>query len=314
MKKINYILLNAAILVLAMSGCKQDPFNDIVSNERAVEAITIGGDFIQVGPAIVDREASKVSVRILVQDGIDFSQVPLNIISSYKSRVQPASGSAVNFIQNGNVVTYTVTAESGLKRDWTVELIPFTEEILGIYDIQDLVVFGGTGPEYNGAEVLKLTDNPDAWPDTDGPAAELDNTLTFEWGGVTPDGKTYGRIINDAGADGLYANYMYVADPATDVNHFYRTIPKGDGTWQHNYSNNTIDFIFDDGTTYTSVFHGPTTIMLGKNQENNDYIKVITDNAFDFTLNGTDDWDKIYSYYNRVVERPRRFWIDVKKQ
>jgi hypothetical protein len=299
---------------LALAGCKQDPFDGIISNERAVESINLGDGFVQVGPAIIDRENSKASVRVLVQDGKNFTSVPLDIISSYKSTISPQSGSAINFVASNNLTTYTVTSESGETRQWTIELVPFTEELLGTYDIQRTQVFGGTGPEYNGAAVLQFTDKPWDWSDTDGPDKELDNKLTFEWGGVTTDGKTYGPFTNSAGTDGLYANYVFTADPQTDVNHFYRTMPKGTGTWQHDYANNVINFVFDDGTTYTCVFRGAGTLTLGKDQNGNDYTKTITDNSFDFTLNGVDDWNKIYSDYDKFVERPRRFWIDVKKE
>jgi hypothetical protein len=314
MKRYYHIIMIAVTLVAA--SCVNDDYylKDIKSNERAIVEVAVGGDFVQVGPALIDRAAAKISVRVLVQEGKDFTNVPLGITSSHKSNVSPSSGSVINFASNGNVATYTVTSETGEKRDWTIVLIPFTEEILGTYDIQDLVLFGGTGPEWNGGAVLKLTDKPWIWPETDGPAAELDNTLTFEWGGVTADGKTFGAITNDAGVDGLYADYQYVLDPATDVNHFYRTIPKGVGTWQHDYTSNTINFVFDDGTTYSSVFRGPGTLTLGKDQDGNDYTKTITDNSFDFTLNGTDDWGNIYKDYDKFVKRPRRFWIDVKRQ
>ena len=304
--KINSILCMLAALLA--SSCTQDPYDGIVSHERAVEAVSLGDGFVQVGPAVIDRTTNKASVQVLMEDGIDLSKVKVLIQSSYKSKIAPASGEVINFEGNNNQFTYTVTAESGEKREWTVELVPFTEEILGSYNIQQLVVYGGTGPEYGGGAVMKLTDKPWDWPDTDGPSVEEDNVLTFEFTGVTSDGKTYGTITNNAGTDGLYADYQFIADPATDVNYFYRTIPKGTGTWQHDYVNNKINFVFDDGTTYSSSFIGASTIDLG-----NGLSKTITDNSFDFTLYGVDDWNKIYSDYDKFVRRPRRFWIDVKK-
>lgn len=301
----SYVCL--VLILAALSGCEKDPFEGIVSNERAIMSFSLQNG--QMGPAIIDRANSRVTVNVLVEEGTDLSSIVPNILPSYKATVSPAQGEPVNFAANNNQVTYTVTSESGQTREWTVELIPFTETLLGTYDITSLVVYGGTGPEYGGGGVLNLTDKPWAWPETGGPAAELDNVLTFEFSGVTEDGNTYGTVTNDAGADGEYADFQFVMNPQTDVNHYYRKIPKGEGTWERNYANNTVTFTFADGSTATGTFTGPGTESLGNNLS-----KTVTDNAFVFTLNGTDDWDNIYSDYDKFVKKPRKFWIDVKKR
>jgi hypothetical protein len=297
-----------AVWVLVLSGCQKDPFDDVVSHERSLETITLGGDLVQVGPATIDRAAGKAQVRVLMEEGTDLSDVALNIMASYKSTLSPASGTSIDFKANNNQYTYTVTSESGEVRSWVVELVPFTEEVLGTYDVQGLVVYGGTGPEYGGGAVMNLTDKPWVWPATGGPEAELDNVLTFAFGGVTADGKTFGTVTNAAGDDGAYANFLF-ANPATDVNHFYRAIPEGVGTWQHDYTNNTISFVFADGHTVTGKLIGAGTIDVGYDKS-----KTVTDEAFEFTLNGVDDWDNIYSDYDKFVKKPRRFWIDVKRR
>lgn len=310
MKKITRIFYTLPIAVaFVLGGCEKDPFEDIVSHERSIEIVTLGGDLVQVGPAVIDRTTGKASVKVLMEEGTDLSNVKINLMSSYKSNASPASGSVLNFEDNNNQQTFTITAESGESREWIVELVPFTEELLGTFDVNGLVVWGGTGPEWGGGAVLNMTDKPWVWPAEDGPAAELDNALTFTYEGVTEDGRTYGKVINDAGADELYANFLFVGDPQTDVNHFYRTIPKGEGTWFHDYSNNTVTFKFSDGTTKTGKFIGASTIDVGY-----DKTKIVTDNAFEFALNGTDDWNKIYTDYDKFVKRPRTFWIDIKRQ
>lgn len=299
------------IVVIALSGCQKDPFEGIVSHERAIEAVTLGGDLIQVGPAQVDRENSKVNVKVLMQDNTDLSKVALRIMPSYKAQVNYDNASLLDFESSGNVKTFTVISESGESREWTVELIPFNEPVLGTYDVEALVVYGGTGPEYGGAGVIRLAEKSWAWPETGGPAAEEDNVLTFEFGGVTDAGVSYGPITNDAGEDGTYADFQYVQTdyPQTDVNHFYRTIPKGVGTWEHDYSDNTITFVFDDGRRVVGKLVESTTIDLGNGNS-----KVITDQAFEFTLNGTDDWVNIYSDYDKFVQKPRVFWVEVKRR
>ena len=301
-----YLLL---FVFLCCTGCVEDPYDGVVSNEKSIEAVTLGGDFAQIGPATIDRAEGKVMVTVLMQPGTDLSRVSPQIQVSYKANISPSSGEPINFAANNNQATFTVISESGQSRDWVVELVPFTETILGTYDITNLVVYGGTGPEYGGAATMALTDKPWVWPASGGPEAELDNVLTFAFTGVTPEGKTYGTFTNAAGPDGQYANFLFTGKPETDVNKFYRKLPKSEGTWARDYINNTVTFTFADNTTTTAAFVGPGTISLG-----NGATKKVTDNAFEFTLNGTDDWDNIYSDYDKFVKRPRKFWIDVKKQ
>ncbi len=307
--KTRYLFLCLSVAMLTvLTSCERDPFEDVVSHERAIESVTLEGDLIQVGPAEIDRANSMALVRVLMEENTDLSQVKMRVMTSYKAKADLDAGTPFNFTANNNKQTVTVTAESGERREWTVELVPFIEPVLGTYAIQSLVVYGGTGPEYGGGGVLDLTEKPWAWPETGGPAAEYDNILTFTFTGVTDDGKTYGTVVNDAGADGQYANFLFV-NPDTDVNHLYRTIPTVNGVWEHDYSNNTIIFRFEDGHTATARLKGAGTIDLG-----NGLSKTIADEAFEFTLNGSDDWDNIYSDYDKFVKRPRMYWIDVKRQ
>ncbi|RFS21748.1 hypothetical protein DVR12_13890 [Chitinophaga silvatica] len=303
MKHISYYFC----LVLLFASCTKDPFKGVTSNERAIEAITLGNGLVQVGPATIDRAASKASVKVLLQANTDLSKVVAQIQTSYKATISPANGQAIDFTKNNNQFKYTVTSEAGTTREWTVEIVPFEETLLGTYSVQALVLYGGTGPEYGGGGVINLKDKPWVWAGTDTPDKELDNTITFEFSGVTTDGKTTGKVTNSAGPDGAYANFMY-ANPALDLNNVYRVIPKGESTWERDYINNVVIFIDKNGKRTSGAFQGAKTIDLGNNLS-----KKITDNSFDFTLTGTDDWGNIYSDLDKFVKRPRRFWIDVKR-
>lgn len=303
MKRISFLIFLAASLFF---GCQKDPGAGIKSHERAIEAFTLGGGLVQIGPAVVDRDSSKVTVKVLMQNGTNLNKVMPTIITSYKSTISPASGAAIDFAGNGDKATYVVTAETGEKRTWTVVLEPFSEPLLGTFAIHGLTLYGGTGPEYGGGAVFDLA-SKNVWG-TDGPAAEEDNTLTFTYTGVTADGNTFGTVVNNAGPDGKYANFIFTQNPETDVNHFYRVIPEGTGKWTHDYTNNDIVFTFADGSTTTCTFNDAGMVNLG-----NGLSKTITDNAFTFTLNGADDWNHIYSDYDKIVQRPRMLWIDVKK-
>lgn len=306
MKKIKLFALLSFVAgtLIFFSGCKKDPYKDVTSNERSIEAFMLTEG--QIGPAVIDRTAGLVKINVLVQDGDDFNGITPSVQVSYKAQVSPASGAAVNFDAENKAI-YTVTSESGQTRQWTVELVPFTETLLGTYSIQGLVVYGGTGVEYGGGSVIKINEKA-VWPTADGPTAELDNTLTFTYTGATADGKTTGKVINAAGADGLYANFLFTPNPQTDVNNFYRKIPKGESTWTRDYTANSVTFTAADGTTSVATFANAGTEDLGNGQS-----KTIAGNSFVFTLNGVDDWGNIYSDYDKLVKHPRKYWIDVKR-
>ena len=303
------VLLMLLITALIINACKKDPYDGVVSNERSIEAVTLGNGLAQIGPAVVDRETGTVAVKVLMQSGTNLAEVAPQIQTSYKSAISPASGEKVNFAANNNKYTYLITSESGKTREWVIELIPFTETLLGTYAIQKHVVYGGTGPEYGGGEVIDFSAKPWLWSATTGPAVELDNTLTFEFEGVTPEGKTFGKVTNNAGADGKYADYVFMANPQTDVNNLYRKIPVGESKWERDYTANVVKFTSSTGVNSIATFRGTGSLSLGNNAN-----KAITDSSFDFVLQGMDDWGAIYSDYDKLVKNPRRYWIDVKKQ
>lgn len=311
MKKINYIPVFMTIAVLF--GCQKDPMDDIENGkwnkERNILSIVFQD---QVGEAAISREgdAAIIDFTYNTSASADFSAIRISQIEvSYGAGASVNNGGTLNFENEDHSAVITVTPAHGEPLDWIVRLTPFTESLLGTWDITGLYVYGGTGPEYGGAAVIKMSDKSWCWPSSEGPAAEHDNYLTFTMSGITDDGNTYGTVVNHAGADGKYANFLFVSKtPNIDVNHFYRTIPKGEGTWLRNYATGTVTFTFPDGTVKTGVFDGPGTYDLGYSKT-----RTLTDYAFTFTLNGVDDWGSIYSDYDKFVKRPRKYWVDVRK-
>lgn len=311
MKNILYMILTTMVI----TACVQDPWTDVEdgswNNERSVIAISFEN---QVGVASINRidaQTGEIDLMINVAAIPDLSSVVLSSVQlSYGATCSVNIGDALNFENSDQSATITVTSPTGLSREYTIRVESFIETILGTYDISNLIVYGGTGPEWGGGAVLPMTDKPWIWPENGGPAAELDNTLTLTLEGIDDEGNTFGAIVNDAGADGLYADYQYVLDPPTDVNGFYRTIPTGAGTWLRNYNAGTVTFTFEDGTTAVGSFiEAQTTEDLG-----NGLSKTTDTYAFAFDLAGQDDWDNIYSDYDKFVRRPRKFWIDLTKQ
>ena len=311
MKYLSYFL---AISILSLTACVQDPWDDVEAgdwnNERSVLDIQFEN---QVGTAEIvreDSETGKIQFTINTYAVEDFGAIPVRSITlSYGGTSSVKVGETLNFDNEDNRASLMVTSPTGKTREYIITVDPFEETLLGTYQITDLVVYGGTGPEYGGASVTPMVNKPWIWPEEGGPAAELDNSLTFEFGGFTEEGNTYGTVINNAGDDGIYADFEYIKDPVTDLNHFYRTIPKGEGSWERNYTTETIIFTFSDGSKVTGSLIGAGTEDMGYGKS-----KTTLDQAFVFNLQGTDDWTNIYSDYDKFVKRPRRYWIDVTKQ
>jgi hypothetical protein len=313
MKRSTY-LFGILVLLLLQTSCKQNPLSEVESgdwnNERSVLGIKFEN---QVGSSDIERidEATgEISITINANAVPNLSNIVLEEIQlSYEAESSVQEGDALNFENANNSASITVTSPTGKSREYTITASSFTESLLGTYNITGFTLWGGTGPEYDGGEVIPFEDKPWIWPENGGPNAELDNTVTFTLGGITEDGNTFGTIINDSGEDGNYADFIFSLDPQTDVNDYYRTLPKGDGEWSRNYNNGTISITFEDGSTHTGSFETSGTENLG-----NGYSFTIEEYALAFDLNGVDDWDNIYSDYDKVVINPRRYWIELSKQ
>ncbi|MBW8331814.1 MAG: hypothetical protein K0M40_07330 [Prolixibacteraceae bacterium] len=312
MKNIKYALL--LLMLISQFACVIDPLKEIEegdwNNERNVINIKLEN---QVGKAVIERiddQKGIINLTINVDAVPDLSSIKMSSIQlSYGATSSVNIGDPLNFENASKSTTMTVTSPTGKTREYTIIATSFKETILGTYKITDLIVYGGTGPEYGGGGVMAMTSKPWIWPETGGPAAELDNTLTFTLSGITDEGNTYGKVVNNAGTDGLFADFTYILDPVTDVSNHYRKIPTEEGEWSRNYTTGAISFTFPDGKTTSCTFIGAGTEDLGNGKS-----KITTSNAFRFTLSGKDDWDKIYSDYDKFVKRPRVLWIDVTPQ
>lgn len=306
--------LSIVLMAFIQLSCQQDPLSNIKdddwNNNRTIESIKFENQVGQPEIARIDNSTGEIEISINVDAVPDLSNIVVQeLVLSYGATASVEEGDALNFDNPSNTATITVTSQTGKSRDYTVTADSFTETLTGTYDITGLTLYGGTGPEYGGGAVLGLTSKPWVWPENGGPQAELDNTLTFEMTGITEEGNTFGTITNAAGDDGIYADFMYVLDPQTDVNHFYRKIPEGQGEWSRNYNTGTITFTFSDGSTTTGTFESAGTEDLG-----NGLSKTIENFALTFNLNGTDDWDNIYSDYDKFVKNPRKYWIEINRQ
>lgn len=317
MNKILSFVLLAGCAFLTQSCVKdlQDDINDGGWNhERSVISISFEN---QIGSAeISNTDASTGEIELSINVGAQpsMTSVKLNELeTSYQATSSIKVGDALD-LSSGSA-TFTVTATTGETRTYTIKAKEFSESLVGTWTIDALTVYGGTGPEYGGGGVMQLADKPWCWSSVYGPETECDNTLTFTLTGVTDSGNPTGTCVNNAGADGKYANFVFQGSmnkEGTDdisLKNFYRQIPEGESTWERDYSAGTITFTDKAGNKTTGTFVGAGTINVGYDKN-----FTVTNNAFQFTLNGTDDWTNIYTDYDKFVKKPRIYWISVTKQ
>ena len=314
-----YVLM--ACMLLVQSGCVRDLQDDVNEGGWNHERSIIGISFEnQVGTATIETISSTegiVNVSINIAAVPDLSAVKIDKLElSYQATASVEPGDALNFENESRSASIVVTATTGEQREYVVTVSEFMEDLVGTYDVTGLMVYAGTGPEYGGAAVMALSDKSWCWSETYGPQAECDNVLTFTMTDISEDGNTSGICVNDAGADGKYADFLFLGynnkeNPNVDVDlrHFYRQIPEGESTWVRDYAANTITFTDQDGRRTTATLQSAGTEDLG-----NGLSMTIDDQAFSFALSGTDDWTNIYSDYDKFVKNPRRLWVLVTKR
>jgi len=306
-------------IILTQSCVKdmQDDLNDGGWNhERSLTSIKFKN---QVGPAEIERTDEKtgeVTVTLNVGAIPDLSKVEVESIQlSYQATANVSKGAILDFDNPERKATINVVSALGENREYTVYATEFTETILGTWSINNFVLYGGTGPEWGGGRVYSFMDKSWCWYDDYSPAKEYDNTLTFTMEEITDDGNTKGKCVNNAGADGRYADFVFKAssNPETkedvDMKKYYRQIPEGESQWIRNYAMGTITFTDANGNETTGVLENAGTYDMG-----NGLSVTVPNNAFSFNINGVDDWTYIYTDYDVFVKKARKYYIMVTKQ
>lgn len=307
------------LLAVTVFSCKKDMMEDIDeggwNNERSIIQISVEH---QVGLATVKRDASNnglISFMFNVSSG-DVSRITIKSLElSFGATADKNVGDQLNFDNPDKTAQIKVRSATGQERIWTLSFVPFTDELIGTWAISKLTVYGGAWPEYGGASALDdIAERNWNWKqDGTGPIAEYDNTLTFTLEGITESGDSYGRCINDAGADGRYADFIFVDDPdgaktEIDVNGHYRQIPPGESSWKRNSAQGTISFTTSDNKVTTGRFIGAGTEGLPGGAT-----VTVADNAFTFDRDFSYVWIDIYKDREKLVENARKYWIQVKK-
>lgn len=306
-----------------LQSCVKDIQDDLHdggwNHERSVTSLKLKNQIGQADIERIDETTGEITVTLNVGAISDLSKVEIETLElSYQAISSVGKGGTLDFSNPERKAMLTITSAAGETRDYSVFVNEFRETLVGTWSINNLVVFGGTGPEYGGGRVYPFMDKSWCWYDDNSPAKEYDNTLTFTLDNITDDGNTSGKCINDAGPDGRYADFIFKgsSNPETkedvDLKKYYRKIPVGESRWVRNYSLGTITFTDADGHESTAVLENPGTYTLFQNSEYTNSI-TIPNNAFSFQINGVDDWNNIYGDYDVFAKKARKFFVMVTK-
>jgi hypothetical protein len=307
-------------LIAVTQSCQKDPWDKVAdgdwNNEHSVISLMFKN---QVGTATIERiddAAGEIRVTLNVGAIPDISQVEVEKLQlSYNATSSVAVGSIVSFDNPEKKANITVTSPTGKTREYAIYATEFRESLEGRWSVNDLIVYGGTWPEWGGGAVISLQDKEWCWNYDNPPRVEYDNILTFTMDQITEDGNTSGVCINHAGTDGKYADFIFQGSQNKegsddiDLRKFYRQIPEGESRWLRDYSTGTISFTDGNNKVTTGVLEAPENYALDTYGNN----IIIPDNAFSFILNGTDDESNIYSDYDKFVKKPRKFFVLVTK-
>lgn len=316
--KTKYLLIALGALAI-LGACQKDPWAAVEEGSWNSDHRILGIKFAgQAGKAVVkdvDESTGTVTLQLATDLVPDKSKVVIESLElSYKATANVQRGGTVDFTAASPSIT--VTSATGKSRTYALNMTEFSETIIGKYKINDMKVWGGTGPEWGGGALLSPEAKPWCWyiDEGFGPAAEYDDYLEFTLDEITADGNTTGKCIHYGGEDGHHWNCLFKAavnkegDTDIDLHKYYRKIPVGTSTWVRDYANNTISFTDSKGTVTIGQMLDKGTYNVYKD-DSRSYDLTVANQAFGFQLSGTDDWTNIYSDYDKFAKRPRLFFI-----
>jgi hypothetical protein len=174
-------------------------------------------------------------------------------------------------LSNGSA-SFTVTAFSGETRTYTVTYSQFVDPLEGTYTFTPIGgLLDGSAPQcafiivggWDDAVVRStVMDKWWHWGEGYMPTDEDDNTLSFRLEKADAEtGATFGSLVNTAGDDGKYANYMY--NNSIDVNSKYRIFPAGKSRWGKPGDGSIVVYDYDD-TDYAQPLYSVELLEAGE--------------------------------------------------
>lgn len=311
MTKIKYTII--LILSITLLSCEKNLMDNVESgswnSERGILNIKFSN---QLGTANIFRDSlDNGLVNFYYVDSLNSGNMNLEIKEinlSYGATADKKDGDILSF-GSDSIAHINVTAQNGKSKIWTIKMKTFDDIILGTWKIQKLWLYGGIAPDYSAVINMGTWDPFKRNPL---PASkETDNLLTFSLGGALANGDCFGTVNNDAGPDGLYADFIFIESGDTiDVNNFYRKIPKGISNWSKSAAANTITFTpLSGGTSSTLTF-----VETGSYQLDSKRSVSITDKALVFNLNQPSNITTRGKRRNYAVDSPQKFYIEIQKQ
>ncbi|MBQ3245891.1 MAG: hypothetical protein IJB06_04170 [Bacteroidales bacterium] len=265
MKKNLRHLFLAVAAILTASSCEEQPRNteeliDPWLRERTPVNLRLES---QIGAAVITdnwRNDAEGSVVVsLITGGLDMSAVKVVALdfkfpdSEYCPVASISAGSTVDL--SDGTADFTVTAYNGETRTYTISYSQFKDPLEGTYSFTPIgglldssapqsafIIHGG----WDDAEVRStVMDKWWHWGDGYMPTDEDDNILSFRLEEADAEtGATFGTLVNEAGPDGKYANYMY--QNWNDVNGKYRIFPTGKSRWAKPGDGSIVVYAYED--------------------------------------------------------------------
>ena len=268
--------------VALLASCKTEPRNteeliDPWLRERTPVNFRLES---QIGAAVISNDwrndaVGSITVSIIT-GGLDLTKVKVEALdfkfpqSEFCPTANISKGSTLD-LSNGSA-SFTVTAFNGETRTYTVTYSQFVDPLEGTYTFTPIGgLLDGSAPQcafiivggWDDAVVRStVMDKWWHWGEGYMPTDEDDNTLSFRLEKADAEtGATFGSLVNTAGDDGKYANYMY--NNSIDVNSKYRIFPAGKSRWGKPGDGSIVVYDYDD-TDYAQPLYSVELLEAGE--------------------------------------------------
>lgn len=240
MKIMKLIYITAIACATVLLSCQKDPMEDIKdgswNKERNIISITLEN---QIGPATIVRDDDSQTITAFVDpDGLNFSAVKINALElSYDAESSVPVNGTLNFDNAERKSQVTVKSATGSELVWDIVVEPYDWFYVKTWSVKEQRIF--VSQEYGSKFDKAMTEI------TSDAVKEMDNSVQIIKDGIR-NGRPYGRILNNAGADEAYGSYV-VGDVNLDPK-LRILIPAGESAWEMDLSTNEM-YIIKDGVT-----------------------------------------------------------------
>jgi hypothetical protein len=172
--------ITLVISIIIIDSCKKNAIVKSYNAGNAILSVTL--DSGQVDTSVITRNADSAIVVVMVQSTVNLSSITPVIKISAGATINPASGTKVDFKDNGNQFTYLVTSQAGIRQKWTVKIKIAPSPVIYI----DTLVTGFFNRQTgwiasDGGYTIPVSGNRDLWVFGDSYANDYDPST-----GTTP--------------------------------------------------------------------------------------------------------------------------------